>query len=152
MMEGTRLPELDEEIRLAKTRKAELLERIPSGEANRAWEKLTTAYDLMFSDPEKKEAHLETILRVLSKRRHDYFVWADIDKQTEQIRRLSESQNRIMVNREITYTAEDMLLMLTTVAGSVRRRVSDQNEVKAVGRDMDAIALRDFSGVIESER
>ncbi len=156
MMEGeaARLPELDNEIALAWARKQELLTRIPSGEAAGAWQKLTAAYDAMqeATESDERQKQLTTVLRILERRRHDYMVWADIDRTTEQIRRLTESQNRIMQNREATYTAEEMLLLLMNVAGIIRRRVSDKNEVKAVGRDLDAIALRDVSGVSESRR
>ncbi len=143
MQEGSILPSLEDEIALTYTRVDELIGRITTGEASSAWETLTAAYDAMFAEPEQREQHMATILRVLSTRRHDYAVWSDIHRTVEQARKLVDSQNRLLAAREASYSVEQMLTMLAAVVDSVRRHVDDKRAIQNVAKDMEAFALQD---------
>ena len=143
MQEGSILPSLEDEIALTMTRVDELIGRITTGEASSAWMKLTTAYDQMFAEPDKREEHMATILKVLSTRRHDYAVWSDIHRTVEQTRKLVDSQNKLLAARQASYSAEQMLLLLTAVVDSVRRHVDDKRAIANVAKDLERFALQD---------
>jgi len=150
MLEDARLPSLESEIALTMTRVEQLIGRIDTGEASAAWRVMTNAYDLMNESTrdEDRQRHLATILRVLAARRNDYMVWDDITRATEMLRRLIETHNKILLSRETTYTAEQIMVFMMTVSDLIRRRISDKKTAREIQGDLQRLAVLDAGASI----
>jgi hypothetical protein len=137
----TGLLSLRNEAALMDARIADLLTRVDSGESGALWQATKAAFDdLVKANRKGDTAAASVALRDLNdcinRGVADYAAWNEVGRAVENKRRLSESENKRLVQAQQTITVERMMLLITAIASSVNTHVADETARLAIGNDI----------------
>lgn len=137
----TELLSLRNEAALMDARIADLLKRVDSGESGALWRSVKSAFDDLVVANRKSDTVAATIAlkelnECINRGIEDYSAWSEVSKAVENKRRLSESENKRLVQAQQTITIERMMLLITAIASSVNKHVADEAARLAIGRDI----------------
>lgn len=139
---------LSAEISLIDTRGGDILKRIDSGESGAVWQELKATYKAMQEAQKARDgaevARLLNDLGGMITRGHaDYAAWADLRTLVEQRRKLSETESKRRKDMQDMITTENAMVLVTSLSESVRRNVSDPDQLKAITADLARILNTD---------
>lgn len=131
---------LRDEIALLDTRLADLLNRVDSGEAGRAWKDAKAAHRkialaLQTKDTQSMFTGLSELEEAIGRGHGDYMAWDEIQSLLDQRRRLVESERKRLVDMQQMVTSEQAMLLVSALLDSVRRNVTDRNVLTQVQAD-----------------
>lgn len=143
--------DLNEDIALVDTRLGELLGKIDTGETASTWLALSGAYIALRAAIQRKDtttitAQLAALDRLITEGGSDYAVWEDIGRALEQRRKLVESENKRRKDMQEFITSQQALAIMGAVVGIIKQHVTDDKQLQAISRAIDALALTDVSG------
>lgn len=134
---------LRHEIGLADTRISELLQRLPDN-ADETWDglkesvaRLAEAYKAR-NEPATDAAFAE-LRRMIEQSQDDYKAWSQIMEITEQRRKLVESEGKRLAAMQQSMTAEQAVLLLSAVVGTIKQHVTDRKILAAIGADIEQL-------------
>lgn len=137
----TELLSLRNEAALMDARIADLLDRVESGESGALWQSVKGAFDDLKQangDGNKEAATIAArrLDQYINRGVADYAAWNEVAKAVENKRRLSESENKRLVQAQQTITVERVMLLITAIASSVNKHVADNDARLAIGGDI----------------
>jgi hypothetical protein len=132
------------EISLIDARLEDLLRRVDKGESGEAWSNIRMHYEeLKFafdsSDAGGVAAAMKALERTIMRAQSDYGTWRELQVCLEQRRRLVDSEGKRLQMMQQFITAEQAMLFVTTVMGSVTRNVRDTDILEAISKDIMAL-------------
>jgi hypothetical protein len=116
------------------------------------YEELKFAFDN--ADASGVTAGMKALERTIMRAQSDYGTWRELQVCLEQRRRLVDSEGKRLQMMQQYITAEQAMLFVTTVIGSVTRHVRDSIALEAISKDIMALvgpSSRQFSLVEDSE-
>lgn len=139
---------LREDIALVDARVGELLERVESGESARAWAQLRKIWKdferfRAAGNVPKMQEMLELLAEPLGRGLTDHDAWAEIGLHLDRRQRLVEAQQRYLERIQATLTVEEAMSMLGTILDVLRRHVTDQATLDAIGADLEQLVTLD---------
>lgn len=125
-------------------RQEDLLKRVDSGEAGALWQQARDEWKaftdaLAVEDHAASRAAMASLTDVLARGVADYAAWHELTRVTEQIRKLRETERKLIEAHEATMTAEQLGLLITALTHSVRSHVKDPKVLDAIGRDLERL-------------
>ena len=146
------------EISLIDARLEDLLRRVDKGESGEAWSNIRMHYEeLKFAfdnaDAGGVAAGMKALERTIMRAQSDYGTWRELQVCLEQRRRLVDSEGKRLQMMQQFITAEQAMLFVTTVIGSVTRHVRDSDALEAISKDIMGLVgpgSRQFS-LVEGE-
>lgn len=131
---------LREEIALLDARLSDLLTRVDTGEAGKAWHdaqgaQRKVAIAVKTGNTDKLLTGLDELEAALGAGVGDYQAWAEIQSILDQRRKLAESERKRLVDMQQIVTAEQAMLLVGALLDSVRRNVTDRSALTAIQAD-----------------
>lgn len=145
---------LREEVALLDARLADLLARVDTGESGALWtqaRKALQSFTAARAAGDAKAMHeaLMDLERAVGRGAADYVAWDEIGSLMEQRRKLVESERKRLIEMQQTISAEKAMTLVGALLESVRRNVSDRQQLAAIQSDF--VRLTTFEPkVIES--
>lgn len=132
------------DIAVLAARQEDLLRRVDSGEAGALWRQARAEWKAhqaaeAAGDRVAQNAAANAIDEVLGKGAADYMAWDELIRTTEQIRRLRESERKLLEAHQATMTAEQLAVLVAALTHSVRSHVKDMKVLDAIGRDVERL-------------
>lgn len=129
-----------EEIALLDARLSDLLTRVDTGEAGKAWKdaqaaQRQVAIAVKTGNTDKLLTGLDELESALGAGVGDYQAWNEIQSILDQRRKLTESERKRLVDMQQIVTTEQAMLLIGALLDSVRRNVSDRNALAAIQAD-----------------
>lgn len=141
--EDTELISSRAEMALVTTRIQEVVERLDQGEAGALW---LACRDLIKEyrrerDVDVQKAVLDELFDVIQKGAQDYMGWQEIQQLAETRRRLSETEQKRMVNLRQYITAEQATHLVATITGVVLRNVHDPATIARIRDELARVLV-----------
>lgn len=153
---------LKSDIALSVSRRDDLLGRVDTGEAGELWRSLKATYaetekqrrrwDLAGPSVEGEKAKaaffetLETVGMLISEGVQDYQAWDEVNKMTEQRRKLAETETKRLKELNQMVTTDKAMAFVGALLGIVKNRVTDRSVLSAIVRDVDDLLTSEVSG------
>jgi hypothetical protein len=130
-----------ESIALVDTRLAELLGKIDPGESGKLWRDARQAWrDLNEAvedgDSAAQNKHAAKLNSLLNQGVRDYAVWDEIGRQLEQKRKLSETEQKRIMNAQQFVTNEKALMLMHQIELILKNRIQDRGLLTTVASDI----------------
>lgn len=134
-----------EEIALVDARTSDCLSRVDSKEAGIHWQAVRKAIaDVQGAhDAPTRETAVKQAVDACSLALSDYAAWAEVLDLVERRRKLAETETKRLTAMGQQITAEKAMLLLAAVVDIVRRNVTDPGQLKAISREISALAGRE---------
>lgn len=132
-----------EEVALLDSRLADVLGRVDSGESGKAWALLK----LLFADYRKakdgpdKAIALSQIEDTIRDGLDDYAAWEEVRSLVDQRSRIVGSERQRLVQMQQMLSVEQAMTLLTAVADTVRRHVSEPGALAAISADLGRLMV-----------
>lgn len=144
---------LRSDLALMEARIADLLTRVDTGEAGKAWQEIKAVYrDLSYNFNAKNTTgvmrSMADMQGILDRGYADYQAWNELQACLEQKRRLQESEQKRLVAMGQMVTAEEGMGLAMALLNAVRSVVSDRRQLSAIQNEF--IRLTQFKRVTES--
>ena len=135
------LLELRDEIAVTDARLSDVLTRVDRGESGQMWRELKTRWDAHLNaraegDMEAERATLDEMGNLIQRGMADDAAWGEAMRLIDQRRRLVESERKRRVELQQVLTADQAMVMVTTLIDAVRRNVKDQKTLSAISNDI----------------
>lgn len=145
-VQDTELLALREEVALLDARLADLLSRVDAGESGQMWQQANKAFlSVMRFYRARDYKHVDGALfdleQALEGGLNDYLAWEELRQIVDQRRKLVESERKRLVEMQQVITAEQAMVLVTTIVDSVRKHVRDRDALAAISDDIRRIAL-----------
>jgi hypothetical protein len=132
---------LRDEISIVDARIAELLARVSSGESGGTWRRLGQVWENMLEarargDTAMVQFHFGKIGGLISDGLGEHAAWDGLHRAITQRARLVETERRRLEAMSQLMTAEQAMAMVTLLADSVKRHVSDKDALRAISADL----------------
>ena len=132
------------EIALLQSRLSDLLTRVDTGESKSLWEKAKElAVDIqkaIYNENYGAAIISATLLdHTIGSGLTDFEAWEQIQSIVEQIRKLSESEQKRLVAAQQMITSEQAMTFVAAIVDSVRRHVTDRNVLNAIQMDIASL-------------
>ena len=138
------LTSLREEVRLLDARRFELLEMLSTGEAGLIWNELASA-SAAFRATKNVEI-LNKLLMLIDQGAAEWQTWAHIESNIEQRSRLTEKENKRLVQMQQMMSAEQVLLLMHRIADIVKSNVG-QNEYNKIQAEINSAFIGGGMGI-----
>lgn len=130
-----------DEIALTDARLADMLDRVETGEPGELWAKLSDSYEgLVLAMDEDDSAGMRLALgamkSLMARGASDWAAWQEIGRLVEQRRKLSESEQKRLVQMQQMISAEQLLVLLGAVADTIKRHVHDRQALADLSADI----------------
>jgi len=134
-----------EEIAIVEARTAECLAKVDTKEAGAHWIAVRKALDDLetASDAFQQVKAVTEARTACSLALSDYAAWAEVLDLVERRRKLAETETKRLSAMGQQITAEKAMLLLAAVVDIVRRNVTDPVQLKAISREISALAGRE---------
>jgi hypothetical protein len=148
---------LREDVALVTDRIGELLDQVHSGESGAAWRLLARhwkefrRFRAAGNVPKMQEA-LELLAEPLEQGIADHNAWEELGLQLDRRARLAEQEQRRLEKMQATLTVEEAMGLLRTVLDVLRRHVTDQATLDAIGADLEQLVTLDAVPVAARSR
>lgn len=135
---------LDAEIALLDARIADLLSRVDTGESGAAWTQAGKSYRELknamgkIDIPAAQDA-MQQLEAALGDGSADYTAWNEIQSLVQQRRALVETERKRLVDLEQMITVEQGMILVGTLLGIIKARVSDPAILAAIQTDVNAL-------------
>lgn len=144
--EAARDPELlsnAAEIQLLDARIADVMVRAEAGESGALWKALKDCYQAMQDarrahDPEQVALRLNDLGRLIERGFADYAVWSEITSLMEMRRKLSEAEQKRLVQLKLVLTADEAEVYATRILQAVQKHVPDPDTRARIALDIRA--------------
>lgn len=138
------------DIAVLVARQEDLLRRVDTGEAGALWQQAREEWKtfkaaLAVGDQPASRASMAEIDSLIGRAVADYAAWHELTRVTEQIRRLRETERKLLEAHQATMTAEQLGLLIAALTHSVRSHVKDPKVLDAIGRDLERIVAQPSS-------
>lgn len=132
------------DIAVLVARQEDLLRRVDSGEAGALWREARAQWKTLSAARSAGDRPAEVLAEkaldeVLGKGAADYVAWDELIKTTEEIRRLRESERKLIEAHAATMTAEQLATLVAALTSSLRSHVKDPKVLDAIGRDVERL-------------
>lgn len=159
-METTEDPELlslRDDVALVTERISQLLERVQSGESGAAWRQLRRYWAdfrrfRTAGNVAKMQEMLELMSEPLEQGFADHAAWEELGLQLDRRARLAEQEQRRLEKMQATLTVEEAMGLLGTVLDVLKRHVTDQSILDAIGADLEQLVTLDAVPVAARSR
>lgn len=88
---------------------------------------------------EKAVEHLNAIMRMIERGATDAERWLEWSNNTDQLRKLAESERKRRVEDQQIATTEEVMALMAAVLSVITRHVTDQRTRRAIGTELDAL-------------
>ncbi len=135
---------LREEISIVDARISDLLTRVESGESGENWEAIQKAWQEFREARSTRKTELIAIAEdrlemAIDAGVTDYTAWTEVRQAIELRRKLVDSERKRLVAAQQMITADEVMLLITAIADTVRRNVSDSDTLSAIQADIDQL-------------
>lgn len=135
---------LREEMALVQAREADLVRRVSTAEAGASWETARKAMAQFRAaqradDAISAAAALRTLETALGDGAEDYAAWDELLKTIEARRKLADTERRRLEALEQSFNRQQGLLLVGALQDAVRRHVTDQGTLSAIGIELGRI-------------
>lgn len=135
------------DIAVLVARQEDLLQRVDSGEAGLLWRQAREEWKefktaLAAGDQPTSRAAMAQLDELLGRGAADYAAWHELARVTEQIRRLRETERKLLEAHQATMTAEQLGLLIGALTHAVRSHVRDARVLDAIGRDIERLVAQ----------
>jgi hypothetical protein len=162
------LVECRDELALIDSRLGQLAQRFQSGKDAELWavlsmqfDFLATAFDALLSavKPEGNEAEaavreasgaLEGCRSVISEVRASESTWREVYGVLEQRRKLVETEAKRLKDMSQMITAEKAMVLISQLAGIVKRHVTDREQLAAISRELIQLTAGDVGKFVDA--
>lgn len=148
---------LREDVALVTERIEQLLERVQSGESGAAWRLLKRHWAdfrrfRTAGNVAKMQEMLELLAEPLEQGIADHAAWEELGLQLDRRARLAEQEQRRLEKMQATLTVEEAMGLLGTVLDVLKRHVTDQATLDAIGADLEQLVTLDVVPVAARSR
>lgn len=148
---------LREDVALVTERIEQLLERVQSGESGAAWRLLKRHWAdfrrfRTAGNVAKMQEMLELLAEPLEQGIADHAAWEELGLQLDRRARLAEQEQRRLEKMQATLTVEEAMGLLGTVLDVLKRHVTDQATLDAIGADLEQLVTLDAVPVAARSR
>jgi hypothetical protein len=155
--EDPELLSLRQDVALVTDRIGDLLDRVQSGESGAAWRLLKRHWTdfrrfRTAGNVAKMQEALELLAEPLERGFADHAAWEELGLQLDRRARLAEQEQRRMEKMQATLTVEEAMGLLGTVLDVLRRHVTDQAVLDAIGADLEQLVTLDAVPVAARSR
>lgn len=145
---------LQAEIALIDARLGDLLGRVDTGEAGIHWKVATKAFaDLQIAldtqDPVALARSMQTLQGSLRSGMGDYAAWNEVYNLVDHRRRLVESERKRQIEAQQVLPLDRAMLVISALVDIVRRHVTDQDQILAIGADVGKLLTVNVSGTVD---
>lgn len=142
---------LREDIALLDSRIAEVVSRLTTGESGGAWKAVRAAYENMLlakstGDPQLFAASLNNLGDTIQSGYGDEESWIEISILLQQRRKLVESERKRLVDMQQMITAEQAMILVSTLVDILRRHVTERPVLAAISADITQLLARTDPG------
>lgn len=135
------------DIAVLVARQEDLLQRVDSGEAGLLWRQAREEWKefktaLAAGDQPTSRAAMAQLDELLGRGAADYAAWHELARVTEQIRKLRETERKLLEAHQATMTAEQLGLLIGALTHAVRSHVRDARVLDAIGRDIERLVAQ----------
>lgn len=132
---------LIDEIGLVDTRLNDLVRRLDKKESGALWKSLGDAWKAYKTARDDMDAAhwLAEVGRLIQQGVGDWAIWNDIINTIDQRRKLVESERKRLVELQQMLTADQAMLLVSTLVDSVNRHVPDPKARSEIARDIAGI-------------
>jgi Spy/CpxP family protein refolding chaperone len=144
---------LREDVALVDARLGDLLKQVDTGESGALWAKLDAAFEKYskFKDRADKildaNAAFNECEHLIQAGVSDRYAWAEVSALIEQRRKLVESESKRLKDMQQMVTVEKAMALISALADSVRRNVTDRKQLAAIQSDL----IRLTAGTVNQE-
>lgn len=148
---------LREDVALVTDRIGQLLDRVQSGESGAAWKQIARLWKEFQRQrsagnvPKMQEA-LELLNEPLAQGFADHAAWEELGLQLDRRARLAEQEQRRLEKMQATLTVEEAMGLLGTVLDVLKRHVTDQATLDAIGADLEQLVTLNPGPVARARR
>jgi hypothetical protein len=135
---------LKSEIALLDTRIGEMLANVDTEQYGDIWKETHDGFHRLKSairgqDPTQTAAALNDLDAAIKRGYSDMSTWDNILKLIEQRRKLTDSERKRMVDLQQMITAEQSMLLVTTLMRAVKTHVTDRHTLSAIANEIRAV-------------
>lgn len=139
---------LQADVTLVTERINGLLERVSSGESGAAWKLLNRHWKdfrrfRSAGNVVKMQETLELLAEPLEQGIADHAAWEELGLQLDRRARLADQEQRRLEKLQATLTVDEALGLLGTVLDVLRRHVTDEQTLAAIGADLEQLVALD---------
>jgi hypothetical protein len=140
--------ELDNELSIVIARNKEILASLYNGDSDNLRRRMREEKRLMEKarregDNDAAADHLNNIMRMIERGASDGERWVEWMANTDQVRRLTESERKRRVEEHQIVTTEEILAIIGAVLAIITRHVPDGRTRRAIGYDIEALVAGD---------
>lgn len=139
---------LQADVTLVTERITSLLERVTSGESGAAWKLLGRQWKdfrrfRAAGNVVKMQEALELLAEPLEQGIADHAAWEELGLQLDRRARLADQEQRRLEKLQATLTVDEALGLLGTVLDVLKRHVTDEAVLAAIGADLEQLVALD---------
>jgi hypothetical protein len=128
-------------------RQADLARRVDSGEAGELWTGLKKAWKAFNTAMTAGDAQATIVARSevgdwLNRGNNDYAAWREYQTVTEQLRKLRETERKLIEAHQATVTSEQVILLIGQTLRIIQSHVTDRKTLTAIGRDIERLTTQ----------
>ncbi len=131
-------------MKLWGARLSDVLGRVDTGESGATWAKARDTYDALIDamrehDAGKQSQSFRELDRLIGKGLSDYAAWREIQSLIEQIRKLSESEQKRLVAAQLMISSEQAMSFTVAMLSIIKQHVSDRTVLNNIQLDVTAL-------------
>lgn len=138
---------LRDEIAMMQARISEQLTRLDQGESGALWKLLRNKYEeatgaVRASDQASFTQIFAEIGRIINRGHNDFRSWEELSRNSDQLRKLTESENKRLLATQQMMTAEQAMMMLAFVVSVIRKHVHEKEKLAAISAEISEYMSR----------